>query len=175
MKKHVSFVLVVLTVLAGSYGCSKKQPAVAVEVKPAFVEKFIKVHLKADPDLNLYAGTSHALHLCMYQLIEPNTFNQFSEDEAGLSKLMSCERFDPGVAFAKRVILQPGKEEAFEMDRAEGAKFVGVVAGYYSLQKKDTVRLYTIPVFEAKKGVQPPLNVDLLLGPQGIIKSGDKP
>jgi type VI secretion system VasD/TssJ family lipoprotein len=163
------------TILFLCFSCASPPPTQKpVEVRP--VRDAISLHLKADSQLNLYAGTSHALHLCIYQLSNPNPFNQYSEDMTGISKLMNCERFDPAIALASRIVVQPGDDLNVPIDRAEGARFVGIAAGYYSLTKQNAIRLYQIPVVDESRGGQPatrqaPLNIDLYLGPQGIQSS----
>lgn len=155
-----------------------------VETKPTYTQNFITVHFKADSQLNLYDASSHALHLCIFQLSDPNAFNLLSEDEMGIAKLMSCDRAEvvttiPGVAIAKRYVMQPGDDREYTLDRAEGAKYVGIVAGYYMLQKRNAVRLYAIPVVEEKKNgmtviTQKPLTIQLYLGPQSLDQLGGK-
>lgn len=142
-------------------------------MRPVYQRDVISLRLKADPQLNLYAGTSHALHVCVYQLTNPNPFDQHSDDMMGISKLMNCERFDPAVALANRIVVQPGDDLNVPIDRAEGARFVGIAAGYYSLNRQNAIRRYQIPVIEEQRGGQivtrpAPLNIDLYLGPQGI-------
>ena len=136
----------------------------------------IMLHLKADPQLNLYQGSSHTLLICTYQLRDPNGFNQLSGDENGLYKLLECTPFDGSVTNVKRLIVQPGQDISFTLDRAEGTRYVGFIAGYSQLSKENIVRLLKIPVIVEKKGLlrttkiqKPgPLNLEILLGPQGI-------
>jgi predicted component of type VI protein secretion system len=109
----------------------------------------------------------------MYHLRDPNAFNQLVDEKEGLPKLLECSRFDPSVTHAKRYILHPNKELTESLDRPEGAKYVGIVAGYYSLKKDGAVRFFQIPLTEEKKRgqiVQKPgiLKIDLYLGPQQI-------
>ncbi len=177
MKLYHGIFFVMAIFLLGSCA-TPTPPPIPVEPKPTYTEKFISVHLKADSQLNLYGGGSHALHLCVYQLGDPNAFNQLSENEMGIGKLLACDRVDagpavPGVAIAKKLIVQPGEDQTFELDRAEGAKYVGVVAGYYQLQKRQVTRLYPIPTTEAREqGMivikQKPLKINLFLGPQSL-------
>ena len=136
----------------------------------------VRVHLKADPQLNLYQGNPHTLLLCIYQLRDPNAFNQLTQDENGLYKLLECDSFDSTVANSKRLIVNPGEELTTELDRAEGARYVAVVAGYYTVESKGMIRLYDIPWYVEKTGflgqtkvAKPgPLDIDLFLGPQQI-------
>jgi predicted component of type VI protein secretion system len=53
----------------------------------------IRMHIKADDKLNLDEGEAHTLLLCAYQLSDPNTFNQLSNDQDGLYKLLECSLF----------------------------------------------------------------------------------
>jgi type VI secretion system VasD/TssJ family lipoprotein len=113
----------------------------------------IQVALKSDPKLNFDEGVPHTLLVCLYQLKDPNSFNQLSEDTDGIYKLLECKLFDPSVATAKRIIVRPGQDVDMTLDRAEGAKYVAVVAGYYTLEKARMIRLYDIPVVIEKKGL----------------------
>ncbi|MHC1742019.1 MAG: type VI secretion system lipoprotein TssJ [Syntrophobacteraceae bacterium] len=166
----------IAAVLVLGFSCAQTPPPSQkpMEMRPA--REALTLRLKADPQLNQYAGTSHALHLCIYQLSNPNPFNQFSMDMPGISKLLNCERFDPGVALASRIVVQPGDNLNMPIDKAEGARYVGIVAGYYSLNNQSSVRLYQIPLIEEQRGGQTvtrmaPLEIDLYLGPQAIQSS----
>ena len=133
----------------------------------------VTVHVKADAKLNFDDGVSHTLVLCLYQLRDPNTFNQLSDDMPGIYKLLECSLFDGSVATAKRAIIHPGQDMDVRLDRAEGAKYLAAVAGYYQLRKDRMIRLYEIPTVVETKGFfkktttsKPgPLKVELELGP----------
>jgi len=138
----------------------------------------IQVHLKADPKLNFDDGVPHTLVLCIYQLRDPNAFNQLSEDTDGIYKLLECSLFDGSVATAKRLIVHPGQDMNVTLDRADGAKYLAVAAGYYTLQKNRMIRLYEIPVVVETMGLikrtklsKPGrLVIELQLGPSQINK-----
>jgi type VI secretion system VasD/TssJ family lipoprotein len=136
----------------------------------------IRLHLKGDPQLNLFQGEPHTLLVCLYNLSDPNAFNQLVGEREGLTKLLECGRFDSSTLSSKRMVIQPGQEVNEAVDRAEGAKYVALVAGYYSLQKEKMVRLFPIPILEESKGlifrtktsIPAILNLTLYLGPQEI-------
>jgi type VI secretion system VasD/TssJ family lipoprotein len=146
-----------------------------------FAENAIKLSLQADPSLNLHSGEPHTLAVCVYQLRSPNAFNQLKDEKQGLSKLMECSRFDGSVMNAKMEFVQPGRELERELDRAEGAKYVGITAGYYRMDRDapyadKVTRLFYIPV---KKTITlspkvRQLIVDLYLGPHGIQDTKEK-
>lgn len=137
----------------------------------------INLHLISEPRLNLYQGKPHTLLLCLYQLRDPNAFNQLVDEEDGLSKLLECRRFDGTVASSKTFVIQPDQEIRESLDRAEGAKYVGIVAGYYMLHKDRVIRLFQIPLkkktrgFVSRRRISSPdkLKIDLYLSTQEIL------
>jgi type VI secretion system VasD/TssJ family lipoprotein len=131
--------------------------------EPRYEKNALTVNIKSNPRLNLYQERPHALVLCMYELKEPNMFNQLSDERDGIYKLMECGRFDGSVAFAKRQIVQPGEDISDVRDRAEGAKYLGIVAGYYDLKKNSAIRL--LPIDKVGPGK---IVIDLVAGPREI-------
>ena len=154
-------VAVLCAALAVSPGCSSKAKVVApdlpVTAEPGapqwiFGSNGIKLRFEANGMLNTYEGKAHTLSVCVYQFTDPNTFNDLRKTEDGLVKLLKCENFGGGVAGVHRVILRPGELRNVVMDRGEGVKFVGVVAGYYDLKPEGASLLYEIPIIVYKKG-----------------------
>jgi type VI secretion system VasD/TssJ family lipoprotein len=138
----------------------------------------IQLDLKADSRLNLDDGAPHTLVLCTYQLRDPISFNQLSEDMAGISKLLACGMFDTSVTTSRRVTVHPGQDQSIKLDRAAGTQYVAVVAGYYTLHKERMIRLFDIPVVIDETGLirrtktaRPgPVTINLYLGPLQIEK-----
>jgi type VI secretion system VasD/TssJ family lipoprotein len=123
-------------------------------------EKSVDLSIHGDPQLNLYQNSSHTLYLCTFQLKDPNAFNQLIDERGGMEKLISeCNRFDGSVAYTKRYVVQPGQLLNDKQDHAEGARYMGIVAGYYSMKKENVVRLF--PISKS-------LNMIVELGPRGI-------
>jgi len=130
----------------------------------------VHLHMKADPQLNYYQASAHALFLCIYHLKDSAVFNQLMDEKDGLAKLLECGRFDPSVLRSGSVIIQPSQEVTESLGRVEGARYIGIIAGYYNNFKKEgIVRFFKIPgigsTFVQKMGN---LYVDLYLGPQGM-------
>jgi len=131
----------------------------------------------ADQRLNVFHKTPHALVSCLYQLRDPNAFNQAAGEPGGVARLLECGRFDPSVTRARRVVMQPKQELDETLDRAEGARYLGYVAGYYGAHGESSVYLVEVPVVEQEVNRQKILRpatatVDLRLGPSGIV-AGD--
>jgi type VI secretion system VasD/TssJ family lipoprotein len=146
-------------------------------VKWGYEKDAIELHLKADKQLNFKDKKAHALVICVYQLISPNAFNQLSGSRNGLYSLLECSVFDPtGVAVSKQIVVNPGKDMDIKLDRAEGAKYVALVAGYYTIDKDKITRLYQIPDVTERSGflwlnktTRPDkLEISLILAPRQI-------
>jgi type VI secretion system VasD/TssJ family lipoprotein len=118
----------------------------------SYAEQAIRIHLKADEQLNRFQNSAHALHLCIYQLSNPNSMNQYANDASGMTQLLQCSSFDPSVTMAKKLVMQPGSETTLELDRAQGSRYVALCAGYYQLDREHSVRLVKIPVVETTEG-----------------------
>lgn len=128
----------------------------------------ITLNLKGDAQLNLFEKRAHTLLVCVYQLRDPNALNQVLQDAEDVTKLLECGRFDPSIVNTKKFILQPGKEITEALDRAEGARYIGIVAGYYNLDKQRASRIIPVPVggIFGKKASR--MNLEVFLGPDEI-------
>lgn len=166
--------------VASLFSACSSAPLVKQPPEWGYEKDAIQLHIVSDPQLNLYQKQAHSLIVCLYHLRDPNGFNQLIDEKDGLSRLLECSRFDPSVTYSRRLVIQPNQELNESLDRTDGAKFVGVVAGYYTLQKEGSVKSYPIPITEAKKGsilVQKTakLNIDIYLGRQDIMQITDIP
>lgn len=104
------------------------------------------VNLNASGDLNLTDGQPHAVSLCIYQMktVEPLTARAATRE--GLIELLQC-RADPAESVkATHRYVQPGEEAFFPLDRADGARFIAVVAGYDHLEPQASFRSAPIPM-----------------------------
>lgn len=150
-------------------------------VKWTWMPGGLTLNLTASPDLNTYEGYSHNVLLCVYQLDAPAAFNEMAANAGGIRRLLACDRFDKSVVHFERHFVSPGGNVTLRMDRAEGAQFVGMAAGYYDLQPGMVTRTWQIPLKVDQQGwlfwksdVYNPgtLTMDLLLGPNSIQRMG---
>ncbi|MBW2706851.1 MAG: type VI secretion system lipoprotein TssJ [Deltaproteobacteria bacterium] len=182
MKTWLKLVLV-LVVVVFIFSCGSKKGSTqksTSEIEPDewnYQRDAIRLVLTADPQLNAHDGLPHTLHLCLYQLKDPNAFNQFSGDEDGLYLLLGCSVFDQSVTSFQRLTIQPGQQLTQSFDRAEGSRYVGIAAGYYIIEKERITRFLKIPVkikrrglLFKKYGVPGELDLEITLGSQQIEK-----
>jgi len=119
------------------------EPTRAAGTQPPTVpsKETLSILIKGDKELNRFERNSHALFLCIYQLKDPNGFNQLAQEKDGVLKLLECSRFDASVANAKQYVLQPGQELNDLRERAEGARYLGLATGYYGSGKEKVTEL----------------------------------
>jgi type VI secretion system VasD/TssJ family lipoprotein len=145
-----------------------------------FEKEAIRIHIKADHNLNLYNKRTHTLYMCFYQLSELNAFDQLAQDDSGIRRLLEARMFDPSVAAVSSKTIQSGEHITLSFDRAERAQYFAVVAGYYAhLSDKRMVRRHTIQVLKKRKNffkrtyqcIPCTLDIVLLLGSNQIESS----
>lgn len=153
-------------------GCAPKQ----IQCVYPYAKEAIEVKLNAGSDLNKYSGQSHTVVVMLYQLSDPNIFNQMLETPESLSELLEGKRFDASVLSFRQVVVQPAEKKDIKLDRIEGARYVGVVGGFYNRQAKNFSRLHSIGVKKIKsfyffeKGCAADnFSIDLELGSDGFI------
>ena len=142
----------------------------------------VKLRYKADMRLNEYDGEGHTVSLCIYQLTQPNSFNNLIKTQDGLLKLLECKSFDQTVVAYDHAFVEPGQDQLKIMDRAENATYLAVVAGYNELNPQQSARLFKYPVDEETTGyfskttIRKPgkIFINLFLGPFGVQRVGSQ-
>lgn len=152
-------------------GCAQKP----VGPPPAdYAQDALRLHFDASPDLNAFSGRAHALVMCVYQLSNPQAFEDKLQEPSGPNRLLACGRFDPSVTARKRVIVQPGTTKDVVLDRVQGTRYVGIIAGYYQRRNNDYYKVVAIPVkmksagFFKKRAFLDVLELDISLEDKGM-------
>jgi predicted component of type VI protein secretion system len=181
IRKTTAF-FISLLLLSSSLICScatgKKIDPADPAITWGFRDKAIEIFYRADKNLNQYDNKPHTILMCVFQLSDPNVFSELSTSVDGLNKLLQCSRFDASVAGFRRIIVQPGDVKQIVLDRAEGAKWLGIAAGYYNMNPDFVTRLFEIPIMKERKmliftkPVPGKLSINLVLGPDKIHQTG---
>ncbi len=141
-----------------------------------FAPRALVLHIKADPQLNFADDQAHTLRLCVYQVDKLDAFSEKAATSEGLAELMQCKSFDRSVKDVQSQIIVPGQIETQSLDRAEGAKHVAAVAGYYHLEPGMVSRTWSVPaavyeegaIFKTRWYYPGPLEMILLFGPSSL-------
>ncbi len=161
--KNITLIIIAFTTLLLS-ACASKTSLEVAEKDWTYQDQAIHVHVKSPSDLNSISGRPHSLVLGVFQLNDPNTFLGLSVTKEGALQLLNSGRIDESVAQFTRIILQPGEEKTANLPRAQGAKYVAIISGYFGLNTELDVKVFDIPIKPAKRGF-----VDLMLSNLGLI------
>lgn len=167
------FVFAIFFLIIACHSCSPsvKQP------RWDFEREAVKIHVRADQQLNMYNGQAHTLYICIYQLTSENDLEQLARDTEGIYKLLECGLFDDSVRSAESRVIHAGERSTLILDRAEDARHLAVVAGYSAgLTRDRVVRRHR---FQSAKHLESyfkqhfrctpcELNIELSLGPRQI-------
>lgn len=155
--------------------CATEKKGDAPEAVLPFKKDGIRIDVKAGPNLNTYNDQSHTLVVVIFQLDDPNKFNQMLQDKDGVGKLFDPAGLEGAALGRKQLVVQPGEESRVHLDRAKGARYLGFVAGYFRADPNTSGRLLPLKIirdtsFIAKKGEPDPAEsqVSLILGREGI-------
>lgn len=149
MKKYLTLATLLCFLVLLS-ACGSKVPPPPPTPQWVFEQDAITMRLKSSNTLNLNEGTPHTLMIGLYQLRNKSMFNQLASNTDGIYQLLDCKAFDSSVTSVERLFVHPGQDLTIVMDRLAGTKHVGLVAGYFILQKERMVRIIDIPVLIAK-------------------------
>ena len=143
MLKKIIVAIFALSLLAG---CASKEQrdGTGRENGFSYAQKAIRVNVTAAKDLNTFNNQPHTLVLVLYQLDSPDVFDQMVEAPNGIAQLLQADAFDKSVLARSREVIQPGEQRVLYLDRAEGARYIAVVAGYYNRRSQDVSRLMPI-------------------------------
>ncbi|HEY4126537.1 MAG TPA: type VI secretion system lipoprotein TssJ [Gammaproteobacteria bacterium] len=109
--------------------------------------RLVTLQLEAAEALNLDSGQAHALSIGIFQLSDPATFSAATTSPAGAAKFLDQGAdADASVVDFDRIVLQPGEKRTLNLNRAQNAQYIGIVAGYYQINALQDVALFNIPV-----------------------------
>ncbi len=118
-----------------------------------YEDRAITITVKAPSDLNSVSGRPHSLALGVFQLNDPNTFTGLSVTREGAVQLMQKGRIDDTVSNFTIVNVRPGERKKVYLNRAQSAQYVGIIAGFFELNPKNDVKLFSVPLRAQKRGL----------------------
>lgn len=111
-----------------------------------FQKDAISLTIIASDDLNITHGEPRAVSICIYQTESPDLLEAKAETEQGLRELLLCKSNPPERFQAEQIYVQPGSIIEETLDRAEGAKYFAVVAGFNVLNPITCFSIIPIPL-----------------------------
>ena len=150
--------LLPLVLAAALCACSGQQPPEPGTLPPptpaetpegvvwARAPEGIRISLTASADANLVNDDPHVVTICIYQAKTVEGLTARAATREGLIELLQCRPdFSESVKATQRYV-QPGEEAIFTLERAEGARYLAVVAGFDHLDPAACYASTPIPI-----------------------------
>jgi type VI secretion system VasD/TssJ family lipoprotein len=169
--------LCILLAACSSQDLTHEQKALTA-LKWDYTENAIELSFTADNDLNQYDGQAHNLLVVVTQFDQISAFSAYTGSSQQLSSLLLMNSAPPGMIGLTRLFIEPGQTRQLSLPRLEGAKMVGIAAGYAHLDPTRSVKLYQIGVDVTSTGffsktwtaTPRPIAIDLLVGPDALLR-----
>ncbi len=104
-------------------------------------------------DLNRYDNEAHSLVLAVVQTADSIPFYQLLDDVGGLEQVLQGGKPPSGILYVGRYAIEPARQVEIRLDRAQGARQVGLIAAFYGVAPSRTARLFNFPVEVEKSGL----------------------
>jgi type VI secretion system VasD/TssJ family lipoprotein len=152
----IKLLALVSSVLFGLAGCSSTPTELVVaEDEWAYEIGAINMLIRSATDVNTVNGRPHSIVIGIFQMDNPNTFISLAVNQEvpdGAFELLKKGRVDDSIVSFQLIPMQPGEQKNISISRAQKAKYIGVIAGYYKLNSKTDVKIFEIPVQAVKRG-----------------------
>lgn len=136
------------------FACSSTPTELVVEEEEWIYEvRAINLVIKAAADVNSVSGRPHSIAIGVFQMNDPNTFSGLAVTREGAVELLQKGQIDESIVNFQLINLRPGEQKKVSISRAQTAKHIGVIAGYFKLNPKTDIKLFPIPVRAIKRGV----------------------
>lgn len=134
--------------------CSSTPTELSVaEEEWTYEVRAINLVLRAAADVNSVSGRPHSIAVGLFQMNDPNTFGGLSVTRKGAVELLQKGKIDDTIVDFQLLTMRPGEQKKVSISRAETAKYIGVIAGYFKMNPKTDVRIFPIPIRAIKRGL----------------------
>ncbi len=137
---------------AGRWQYSAREKPAAPGNQWVYEPRSIVLRVKAVEQLNLYMGQPHTLSLKVIQLTNPAIVSELRESPFGLSDLMAAKGKELSASIVREDTLAvgPGSTKTLVLAREQGVRYLALVAGYFEMESKKSVRIVPIPSVQAR-------------------------
>jgi type VI secretion system VasD/TssJ family lipoprotein len=121
-----------------------------------YEERAINIVIRSPTDVNTVSGRPHSIVIGIFQMDDPNTFTSLAVNKKvpdGAIELLKKGRVDDSIVSFQLIPMQPGVQKNTLISRAQKAKYIGIIAGYYNLNSKTDVKIFEIPIQAIKRGL----------------------
>lgn len=179
--KRLGILFTLVLVMSGCSSPSKnEQRQQAIDVARAiYASNAIRLTLTAEPQMNAFNNMANSSTIIIAQASNREQLDKMMANPALLRNLFSGTGVAEGVLQLDSYVMMPGQSVSLHIDRAEQARYVSIIAGYYPAPDMAHTRIYPLPLSLTTEGwwhkrwlaKYIPIRVALTLGRQTIVRS----
>lgn len=154
--KYLQLIAIMLTffITACSDTYSEQDKIQAIKnVDAPFGAGMLTFHISPDRELNSLNEISNSCALLFLQASSKQALQDLMNNPVLIKHFFSGAGKADGILKIDKYIAMPGQEITLHIDRSEGAKYVGIIAGYYPFPGKQHMLLLDIPVDVVEDGL----------------------
>ncbi|MXE06284.1 type VI secretion lipoprotein TssJ [Escherichia coli] len=121
-------------------------------VDAPFGAGLLTFQISSDTSLNSLNNISNSCALLFLQASDKKSLQDLMNNPLLIKQFFSGVGKADGILKVDKYIAMPGQNITLHIDRSEGAKYVGVIAGYYPFPGKQHMMLLDIPVDVVEDG-----------------------
>lgn len=150
---------------------------------PDYADEGIRLSVSATTDLNAYHHQPNSCSLFVIQSENRGVLDKLIADSSLLQEIFNGESKAQGILQINQLTLMPGQMVFTSLPRAERARFVAAVAGYYPSPGPDSSFIFAFPQKLLKNGyflpdysaIYQPVTITLKLGRLNVVQAEFKP
>ncbi|WP_208463989.1 type VI secretion lipoprotein TssJ [Escherichia coli] len=150
--KHLLLIAIVfITACSDKYSEQDKMQAI-INVDAPFGAGLLTFQISPDTQLNSLNEISNSCALLFLQASAKKTLQDLMNNPVLIRQFFNGSGKVDGILKVDKYIAMPGQDITLHIDRSEGAKYIGVIAGYYPFPGKQHMLLLDIPVDVVEEG-----------------------
>lgn len=180
--KHVGMLLVLALVITGcsSPSINEERQRAIETARAIYASNAIRLRIAAEPQVNAFNNMANSCTVIIVQAQNREWLDKLMANPVLLRNLFSGAGAAEGLLQLDSYVMMPGQTVSLHIDRAQQARYVAVIAGYYPAPDNTDTRIYPLPLSLSQEGwlhthwraKYIPMCVTLTLGRQTIVNSG---
>ncbi|WP_243464945.1 type VI secretion lipoprotein TssJ [Photorhabdus temperata] len=149
------------------------------QAKPVYASNAIRLKMTADAHLNVFNNIPNSCTILIAQAEKREQLDKLLANPVLLRNLFAGTGATEQILQLDNYVMMPGQSVSLHIDRAEQARYIALIAGYYPAPNSTHVRVLSLPLRLEQHGWWNeswnaefiPMNVELMLGRYAITRS----
>ncbi|NHB91182.1 type VI secretion lipoprotein TssJ [Photorhabdus cinerea] len=181
IKRSFSVLLIILLIsgCSDSISNNEKRLQAIEQARPVYANNAIRLKMMADPQLNVFNNMPNSCTILIAQAEKREQLDKLLANPTLLRNLFAGTGATENILQLDNYVMMPGQSVSLHIDRAEQARYVALIAGYYPAPGSTHVRVLSLPLRLEQSGWWNkswsaefvPMNIDLMLGRYAITRS----